>query len=122
MKRGKRGAGVVDAVVSAFSRNFGLKALSLALAILVYCVLSPKSEKRIALPERVMPPPVLEAAVETVLPAPAPEEPEPETPDSPENPDNPENPENPDNPESPENPANAEQNLDKEPAVSNGGE
>ena len=121
MKRGKRGTGVVDAVVSAFSRNFGLKALSLALAILVYCVLSPKSEKRIALPERVMPPPVLEAAVETVQAVAVPA-PEPETPESPEIPETPGNPDNPDNPETPETPADVEPNLDKEPVVSNGGE
>jgi len=85
MKRKKRSGGPFSFIVSAFSRNFGLKMLSLALAILIYCVLSPKSERHMTIAERMMAPveagvtavaaevPSADPAASVVSPVPAPE-------------------------------------------------
>ena len=94
MKRRKRSAGFFSSLVTAFSRNFGLKALSLALAILTYCVLSPKSDShRVNLQEVAASLP--EPAAPLPLPGSAREAAEPIVPDNPENPEKPDNPGNP---------------------------
>ena len=132
--RKRRGPGIMGLAASLFSRNLGLKALSLALAILIYVVLSPKKDETpLLLVERIAPASAIpEAPAAPKAPAPVP----PEAPDNPETPEVPavqeapavlEAPEIPVVQETPaapvpppEKPTDDDSAKDKEPTVSDG--